>query len=80
MHCTACNVELTDFEATRQDTSGEYVNLCNECFRFIQDDVDSTVRFDLMNEADVNYSDDYDNYGLHELGINIELDNDEDTF
>lgn len=32
MRCLACNVELSDFEATRKYESGEFVDLCNHCF------------------------------------------------
>lgn len=32
MRCLACNVELTDFEATKKYTgSDEYIDLCNRC-------------------------------------------------
>lgn len=33
MRCLACNVELTDYEATRKYAdSGEFVDLCSRCF------------------------------------------------
>lgn len=52
MHCTSCNEELSDFESTRKTTEGEYIDLCNNCYRTIKDDVDTEVRFDLMSEVD----------------------------
>lgn len=32
MRCLACNVELTDFEATRKySNTEEFIDLCNRC-------------------------------------------------
>lgn len=31
MRCLACNDELTDFEATRRTSSGEFLDLCEKC-------------------------------------------------
>ena len=32
MRCLACNVELTDFEATRKySNTDEFIDLCNRC-------------------------------------------------
>lgn len=40
MRCLACNKELTEFEATRKSAqTGEFVDLCNECYRPIKDDL-----------------------------------------
>jgi hypothetical protein len=43
-HCKACDVILTDFEATRKyaGTAIE-VELCNHCLSFIELDVDERV-------------------------------------
>lgn len=50
MRCLACNVELTDFEATRKSTvTKEYLDLCNECFKSIKDDITAEEREDLRN-------------------------------
>ena len=41
MRCLACNTILTDIEATRKfERSGTFVDLCNDCFSTIADDVD----------------------------------------
>ena len=32
MRCLACNIELTDYEATRKDSHGEFIDFCNTCF------------------------------------------------
>jgi hypothetical protein len=53
MRCLACNVELSDFESTRKSfTTGEYIDLCNECFKTIKDDVTPEEREDLRNIID----------------------------
>jgi NAD-dependent SIR2 family protein deacetylase len=52
MHCISCNEELTDFELTRKNTAGEYLDLCNVCFNTIKEDVDANIRPDLMSEGD----------------------------
>lgn len=33
MRCVCCNKELSDFEATRKDTQGKYLDMCNTCFK-----------------------------------------------
>lgn len=58
MHCNSCNVELTDFESTRKDSNGEYLDLCNTCYATIAEDVHTDVRYDLMSEADYTPVDD----------------------
>ena len=32
MRCYACNKNLSDFESTRKYSSGEYVDMCNDCW------------------------------------------------
>lgn len=40
--CVACNRNLSDSEATRKSaTTGEYLDLCNHCYKTIEDDVPS---------------------------------------
>lgn len=54
MRCVACDVELTDFESTRKSiTSGEYVDLCNTCYKHIKDDVQAIENSDNINIQDV---------------------------
>lgn len=58
MRCLSCNVELTDFEATRKSaTTNEYIDLCNSCFRTVKDDIIVLERYDLYS----NDEDDTDN-------------------
>ncbi len=54
MRCLACNKALNDFESTRKSAStGEYVDLCNQCFHNVEQDIESLEREDLRNEEDV---------------------------
>lgn len=41
MRCKACNTELTDYESTRKSSrSGEFIDLCNTCYKYVNDDVE----------------------------------------
>ena len=51
MRCRACNVVLTDFEATRKYKTGDYVELCNSDFNWIKADVEVIERKDLKDES-----------------------------
>ena len=54
MRCMACDVELTDYEATRRYAiSKEFVDLCNRCFAVSLDDGDVIDRDDLRTLADI---------------------------
>jgi hypothetical protein len=38
MHCFSCDCNLTDFESTRKSkVTGQYLDLCNECFSEVSD-------------------------------------------
>lgn len=53
MRCKACDKSLTDFEATRKYTnSSEYVDLCNECFRYVKG-VEVSERPELQKEWEI---------------------------
>ena len=53
MRCLSCDTALTDFESTRKYAeSGEFVDLCNFCFKEISTSVAVQERLDLMEEAD----------------------------
>lgn len=40
MRCKACDKALTEFESTRKSAStGEFIDLCNDCFRYIKEDM-----------------------------------------
>jgi hypothetical protein len=53
MRCKACDVLLTDYEATRKSAeSMEFIDLCNRCYSYIVDEVDTIDREDLRDIAD----------------------------
>lgn len=54
MRCIDCDVELTDFEATRKRVdNGEYIDLCNNCFSPISDFIEVKERWNLFTEQDI---------------------------
>jgi len=54
MRCKACDKIMTDYELTKKfGGSGEFVDLCNECSRFLADD-------DLTVIGNLDYADLYD--------------------
>ena len=54
MRCQACNKLLTDFEATRKSATYEdFLDLCNDCYGTIRDEVKSLDRADLMTVHDI---------------------------
>lgn len=60
MHCVQCDVELTDFEATRKNVdTGVYLDLCNTCFAYIDGSIRVHERYDLLtdNEYDTSEGD-----------------------
>lgn len=51
MRCSACNKNLTDFEATRKTEDGSFLDLCNRCATI--SGVNKTEdRFDLVSYSD----------------------------
>jgi len=60
MRCLACNIELTDYEATRKDSNDQYIDLCNTCFKAAEYEFDTNDRLDLLEEADYVLKDDLD--------------------
>ena len=54
MRCLSCNTLLTDFEATRKSAeTEEFLDLCNECYLHVKDDIKAIERPDLMSIEDV---------------------------
>lgn len=52
MRCIACDKNLNDYESTRKDLHGNYLDMCNECYGHIKDDVLTIDRDDLnMSES-----------------------------
>lgn len=53
MKCLACDVILTDFEATRRYENGTFIDLCNHCFfAGVDEQIFASEREDLMSEND----------------------------
>ena len=68
MRCMACDVELTDYEATRRYAiSKEFVDLCNRCFAVSLDDGDVIDRDDLRTLADIEEMIYYREYHMNQL-------------
>ena len=53
MRCVACNKNLSDFESTRKSAeTGEYLDMCNDCFFYTEEDIATIDRDDLRSESD----------------------------
>lgn len=37
MRCVCCNKNLSDYESTKKDTHGEYIDMCTHCDSLIDD-------------------------------------------
>ena len=49
--CKACDTIMSSFELTRKYAeSGEYIDLCNHCFKTIANEVPVIERYDLQHE------------------------------
>jgi len=54
MRCKACNKALSEFESTRKSAStGEFIDLCNECFRYVKEDMITTENPSLESIQDL---------------------------
>jgi hypothetical protein len=48
MRCICCDRNLNDYETTRKHAvTGDYLDICNKCFRDISNDVPTVARSDL---------------------------------
>ena len=56
MRCKACNVVLSDYEATRKTSEDTFLDLCNTCYRSIKDDVSciNNNDTDILTEYSIN--------------------------
>lgn len=49
MRCVCCNRNLNDSESTRRLVStGDFLDMCNKCYKDVENDVPTTVRQDLV--------------------------------
>lgn len=53
MRCVACDCELNDYESTRKDLHGDYIDMCNHCYSTIKDDILSIDREDLLVQEEI---------------------------
>lgn len=61
MKCNCCDKILSDYEATRKDTHGEYLDLCTQCYYPIRKDVELSNNFDLhIQEHEIIEGEEYD--------------------
>lgn len=58
--CVACDKNLNDYESTRKDLHGNYLDMCNRCYGEIKEDVLSVERDDLSPteelESEIDFS------------------------
>jgi len=59
MRCKACNVALSDYEATRKTAESLFLDLCNTCYRSIKEDVSciNNNDVDILTEYNINIID-----------------------
>lgn len=39
MRCLACDCELSDWESTRKDAEGQYIDFCGKCYSSVKEDL-----------------------------------------
>jgi hypothetical protein len=57
MRCLACDVALSDIEATRKDKHGEFIDLCSVCFFAGNEDFLTLTDFPLLDVSNGSYED-----------------------
>ena len=50
MHCRTCDSLLTNRESSLKYPSGEYVDVCDYCFRYIKEDVEVEENPEYMDD------------------------------
>jgi len=59
MRCCCCNVVLNDFESTcKSAATGDYLDMCNKCYGFVEKDIPTVGRTDL-NPLEQDWEEDY---------------------
>lgn len=64
MRCIACDANLNDFDSTRKDLHGKYIDMCSKCYGEIRHDVLSIEREDLNKYEVVEDEDTIDMYNF----------------
>lgn len=62
MRCVACDVELSDYESTRKDLHGNYIDMCNKCYGTIKDDLLTVDREDLLTVEEAFPEEEFNDY------------------
>jgi hypothetical protein len=53
MRCKACNKLLSEFESVRKSKdTGEFVDLCNDCYTHVRDDLQVIENYSLLHLQD----------------------------
>jgi len=53
MRCISCNEVLSDYEASRRSVrTRQYLDLCNDCFKYVRDDICAVGNVSLMHDDD----------------------------
>tara|TARA_R110000868_G_scaffold346893_1_gene607986 strand:+ start:369 stop:554 length:186 start_codon:yes stop_codon:yes gene_type:complete len=61
MRCIACDKSLNDFESTRKSAeTNDYIDLCNSCYREVQQEILVDEREDLRDGTEELYDEDQD--------------------
>ena len=55
MRCKACNVLLSDYEATRKNDNG-FIDLCNYCYKSVCEDVPSDLDSNIIDKEVITYN------------------------
>ena len=72
MRCTCCNVLLSPFESTiRKVSTHDFIDMCEKCLSYIDDDVKVLTREDLRSEVGTDVANYIDNID-HNVGDNYE--------
>ncbi len=59
MRCYCCDALLSDFEATRRSANtGEFLDMCNDCYYTVRSDVHVVERTDLRHNEDISEDED----------------------
>ena len=62
MRCVACNKELNDYESTRKDLHGTYIDMCNHCYSTIKEDLLTVDREDLLTVEEAFPEEEFNDY------------------
>ena len=65
MRCSCCNVMLSPFECTmRKASTNEFIDICEKCLSYVDDDVKVITREDLRSEVGTDVANYIDNLDL----------------